>query len=249
MWNLISFLKLLTSTPLTSPVFWAKWPHQRCTWASFSIPSGFFFMLSLIRMSLHFIAAEANPVPLSGCISDASSIVTASASCLQSAASSIVTAFASCLQSLLPLKSCSAVVVSPCPGTDCTLFWNKLIHSHTVSSPPDFKFFDDRANVQLISKSSIMSSPILYVLWTLHVITVLVLVVKNSPNNADVRDPGSVPGSGRSPGKWNGNPLQYSCLGKPMDREARWATVHGSQRVGVHAAEHTHTHTHTRVCF
>ena len=141
MWNLISFLKLLTSTPLTSPVFWAKWPHQWCTWASFSIPSGFFFMLSLIRMSLHFIAAEANPVPLSGCISDASSIVTASASCLQS---------------LLPLKSCSAVVVSPCPGTDCTWFWNKLINSHTVSSPPDFKFFDDRASVQLISKSSIM---------------------------------------------------------------------------------------------
>ena len=47
------------------------------------------------------------------------------------------------------------------------------------------------------------------------------LVVKNPPANAgDVRDAGSIPGSGRSPGKENGNPLQYSCLENPMDGEA-----------------------------
>ena len=40
-------------------------------------------------------------------------------------------------------------------------------------------------------------------------------------------DLGSIPGSGRSPGEGNGNPLQYSCLENPMDREAWWATVHG----------------------
>ena len=40
-------------------------------------------------------------------------------------------------------------------------------------------------------------------------------------------DPGSIPGSGRSPGEENGNPLQYSCLGNPMDRGTWWATVHG----------------------
>ena len=40
-------------------------------------------------------------------------------------------------------------------------------------------------------------------------------------------DPGSVPGSGRSPGEGNGNPLQYSCLENPMDRGAWWATVLG----------------------
>ena len=40
-------------------------------------------------------------------------------------------------------------------------------------------------------------------------------------------DPGSIPGSGRHPGEGNGNPLQYSCLGNPMDRGAWWATVHG----------------------
>ena len=40
-------------------------------------------------------------------------------------------------------------------------------------------------------------------------------------------DPGLIPGSGRSPGEGNGNPLQYSCLENPMDGEAWWAIVHG----------------------
>ena len=40
-------------------------------------------------------------------------------------------------------------------------------------------------------------------------------------------DPGSIPGSGRSSGEGNGNPLPYSCLENPMDRGAWWATVHG----------------------
>ena len=47
----------------------------------------------------------------------------------------------------------------------------------------------------------------------------MVLVVKNSPDNAgDIRDIGSIPVLGRSPGKGNGNPLQYSCLKNSMDR-------------------------------
>ena len=54
------------------------------------------------------------------------------------------------------------------------------------------------------------------------------LVVKNPPANAgDVRDVGSIPGSGRSPGEGNGNLLQYSCLENTMDRGAWQATVHG----------------------
>ena len=43
----------------------------------------------------------------------------------------------------------------------------------------------------------------------------------------DARDPGSIPGSGKSPGEGNGNPLQYSCLENSMDRGAGRATVHG----------------------
>ena len=45
-------------------------------------------------------------------------------------------------------------------------------------------------------------------------------------------DAGSISGLGRSPGGGNGNPLQYSCLGNPMDGEAWWAKVHGVTRVG-----------------
>ena len=56
----------------------------------------------------------------------------------------------------------------------------------------------------------------------------MALVVKNTPANAgDVRDTGSIPGSGRSPGVGNCNPLQYSCLENPLDRGAWWATVRG----------------------
>ena len=53
-------------------------------------------------------------------------------------------------------------------------------------------------------------------------------MIKNLPANAgNVRNTGLIPGSGRSPGVGNGNPLQYSCLENSMDRGARWATVHG----------------------
>ena len=50
-------------------------------------------------------------------------------------------------------------------------------------------------------------------------------VVKNLPANAG--DMGLIPGLGRSPGRGNGNPLQYSCMGNPTDREAWRATAHG----------------------
>ena len=50
-------------------------------------------------------------------------------------------------------------------------------------------------------------------------------MVKNPSSNAG--DAGLIPGLGRSPGEGNGNPLQYSCLGKPMDRGAWRATARG----------------------
>ena len=54
------------------------------------------------------------------------------------------------------------------------------------------------------------------------------LVVKNLPSSAgDIIDAGLIPGSGRSPGGGHGNPLQYSCLGNPMDRGLWWATIQG----------------------
>ena len=60
-------------------------------------------------------------------------------------------------------------------------------------------------------------------MWASHV----ALVVKNLPANAgDIRDPGLIPWSGRSPGG-RGNPLQYPCLENPIDRGAWQVTVHG----------------------
>ena len=56
---------------------------------------------------------------------------------------------------------------------------------------------------------------------TEYAATWMAQTVKNLPVNA-----GSIPGLGRSPGRGNGNPLQYSCLENPMDREGWWAMVH-----------------------
>ena len=64
--------------------------------------------------------------------------------------------------------------------------------------------------------------------WTLQVLLVAKKKKKKKPASAgDINDAGSMPGLGRSPGEGNGNPLQYSCLEKPMDRGAWQATVHG----------------------
>ena len=71
----------------------------------------------------------------------------------------------------------------------------------------------------------------------------LALVVKNPPANAgDIRDAGSVLGSGRSPGGEHGNPLQYSCLENPMDKGAWWATDH---RVAENQTQLKRLSTHT----
>ena len=61
-------------------------------------------------------------------------------------------------------------------------------------------------------------------------ISQVALVAKNPPASAgDIKDAALIPGSERFPGGGHGNPLQYSCLERPMDREAWWATVAKSQ--------------------
>ena len=65
-------------------------------------------------------------------------------------------------------------------------------------------------------------------------------MVKNPPANAgDIGDEGTIPAWGRSPGEGNGNPLQYSCLGNPLDTGAWWATVHGvaKSQIGLSTAQ------------
>ena len=57
---------------------------------------------------------------------------------------------------------------------------------------------------------------------------------KTPPSSAgDVRDAGSIPGSGRSPGGGHGNPLQHSCLGNPTDRGGWRVTVHRVTKSGT----------------
>ena len=63
-------------------------------------------------------------------------------------------------------------------------------------------------------------------------------VVKNPPANAGDGEVCLIPESERSPGGRNGNPLQYSCLGNPKDREAWWATPGG---IGVHGVAKSQT--------
>ena len=68
----------------------------------------------------------------------------------------------------------------------------------------------------------------------------MALVVKNPPANpGDIRDAGSILGSGVE----SGNPLQHACLENCMDRGALWATVHGAAKNQTRLSTHTCTHT------
>ena len=52
------------------------------------------------------------------------------------------------------------------------------------------------------------------------------MVKDMSANAGDIRDMGSIPGLGRSPGGGHGNPFQFSCMENPIDRGARWVRIH-----------------------
>ena len=73
-------------------------------------------------------------------------------------------------------------------------------------------------------------------------------MVENLPANAgDIRDPGSVPGLGRSPEGGHGNPLHYCYLENPMDRGTWWATVHRVAKSWTQQLKRlTHPHAHSR---
>ena len=72
----------------------------------------------------------------------------------------------------------------------------------------------------------------------MHWASPVALVVKNLPANAgDVRGVDLIPGSGRSPGGRNGNPLQSSCLENSMVRGAWWATVYGMAKSRTHQSD------------
>ena len=80
-----------------------------------------------------------------------------------------------------------------------------------------------KRQVQKFARNAII--PILKRMYSMFLVFSGGSVVKNPPANAGDAE-NSIPGLGRSPEEGNGNPLQYSCLGNPMDRDW-WATVHG----------------------
>ena len=98
---------------------------------------------------------------------------------------------------------------------------------------------------RILQITSIYSPPRL---CNCHFITIILLyqaspvaqLVKNLPANAG--DAGSIPGSGRSPGEGNGTPLQYSCLGNPMDRGAWRAIVYGVKKSWTRLSVHAYIH-------
>ena len=108
---------------------------------------------------------------------------------------------------------------------------NKVIRNLFLSNKNDNILFEAQIGIQYVSTfkniRSLSLSLSLCVCVCVCVCIYVALVVKNPPPKAgDSRDTGSIPGSGRSPGEGNGNPLQYSCLGNSMDRGAWRVTVH-----------------------
>ena len=120
---------------------------------------------------------------------------------------------------------------------DCVFTVQRYIHS----------FFFSRS----LLLSSLLSFPLRIMphyqvrappLWVHLISTQVALVVKNPLANAgDKRDTALIPGSGRFPGGGHGNPLQYTCLENPMDRQVWQAAVH---RVANSQPRRAHTHTH-----
>ena len=126
---------------------------------------------------------------------------------------------------------------STCPRPKCTDTWlSSLTDLNTISSLPE----RSKTSLQcaqlpwnsIHAKQWLFSFFLFFFLgyflnlffhWTSQV----ALVVKNSPANAgDIRDMGSIPEWGRSPGRGHGNLFQYSCLENPMDREVWQAKIH-----------------------
>ena len=80
-------------------------------------------------------------------------------------------------------------------------------------------------------------------MWSTHALKFDIPYSEVKASACNAGDLGLIPGSGRSPGEGNGNPLQYSCLENPMDRGAWWATVHGIAKSRTWISDFTFTFT------
>ena len=109
----------------------------------------------------------------------------------------------------------------------------------------------NKSLVNAINKAFLVHSIFQFDIFSIYQIYQVVQVVKNLPANAGaVRDASMILGLGRSPGEWNGNPLQYSGLENFMGRGARWVIVHRvTNNRPYRPTEHTpNTHICTHTC-
>ena len=110
--------------------------------------------------------------------------------------------------------------------------------------PPPIAFLLFHAFITQSKDWRFSSSSVVPLRFTMRWGSLLTQLVKNLPVKAgDTTGKSSIPGSGRSPGERNGNPLQYSCLENSMDRGAWLSIVHGiakSQRIRLNIHAHTH---------
>ena len=131
------------------------------------------------------------------------------------------------------LSSSSSTYIFFFPCLDQQIYRQSQPFIYAASTNHGSKIFEKKIpessikqNLNLLHAGNYLNS-IYIVLITIHRASQVALVVQNSPANArDIRDTGSIPRSGRSPGGGHGNLLQYSSLENPMDREAWQATVH-----------------------
>ena len=118
------------------------------------------------------------------------------------------------------------LTVLPCHHTHTHTCTDMYTHAHICTAKCTYRLTYKHTRVHLLTLTYRASH--------------MVQMVKNLPFNAG--DTGSIPGSGRSPGEGNGNPLQYSCLGNPMHRGAWWVTV--QQVLALNNNTHVYTNTH-----
>ena len=113
--------------------------------------------------------------------------------------------------------------------------WKFLFH---IMLKPSLKDFEHN----LTSVGNECNCP---VVWTFFITTLLGFPgsLDGKASSYNVGDLGLIPGSARSPGEGNGNPLQYSCLENPMDWGTWWATVHGIAKSPTRLSDFTFTFT------
>ena len=121
-----------------------------------------------------------------------------------------------------PLYPSSFYSSPACPQLRCN-----LLHEKTTPSPHPSRFSSHNLLTTIILYSFFSIVLLTFYYYQLYIIKCgLLWWLSGKESACQAGDAGLIPGLGRAPGEGNGNPLQYSCLENPKDREAWWATVH-----------------------